>query len=78
MGQLGCFCALVSRIRAPGPSAHVRTTARLPDLADIACRRRAELPEILAAELRSAFIADRERHVGRAVLAGKQQLTGFL
>lgn len=54
-------CGYVRRAR----SAHWRTADRLPDLTNIAHRRCAELPEIFAAELRGALVADRESHIAK-------------
>src|SRR5450830_456830 len=47
----------------------------LPDLANVPRWRHAALPAIFAAELRSAFIAHRERRIRRAVIASQQHLS---
>jgi len=51
---------------------------RLPYLASVARRRRAELPNVLSAKLGRALIAYCERHVGRSMHAGKQKLARLL
>jgi len=53
------------------PSAHRRTADRLPDLAHTARRRRAELSEVLAAELRGALVANSESYVGCVAISSK-------